>query len=472
MSKVLPRWLLPIGLGILLRFLPSPTGLSPNAWHFFALFVAVIAALIAEPLPGPAVGFIGVSIAASCVLVGKTPTEAMRWALSGFSNDTVWLIFAANLFAMGYEVTGLGRRIALVLVKTLGRRTLGLGYALALSDLVLAPFMPSNTARSAGTIYPVVKNIPPLYGSGPEDNPRKIGSYLMWTAFASTCVTSSMFLTGLAPNLLAIELASKIAHVEITWVGWLIGFLPAGILLLAAIPLLTYVFCPPEIKRGVEVSQWATNELSLLGSVTRREVTMALLAIAALVGWIAGGRWLAPVTVALAVISLMLLTKVISWGGIAANKQAWGVLVWFATLVAMADGLNSVGFLSWFANSTTSIVAPFSPIVITLAVASLFFLVHYFLASLTAHTAALLPVFLAALVLVKGLPMKPVTLMLLYSLGLMGVLTPYASGPAPIWYSSGYLPAKDFWRLGAIFGLIFLVVLLGVGLPFVLTFIR
>ena len=73
---------------------------------------------------------------------------------------------------MGYEKTGLGRRIALVLVKRLGGRTLGLGYAIALSDLALAPFTPSNTARSAGTIFPVIRSIPELYGSAPGESAR------------------------------------------------------------------------------------------------------------------------------------------------------------------------------------------------------------------------------------------------------------------------------------------------------------
>ncbi len=282
------KWVVPLALGLGLRIIPVPSGLTPNAWHFFALFAAVIAGLIAEPLPGPAVGFIGVTIAAMCTFVGKTPAEAMRWSLSGFSNDTVWLIFAANMFALGYEATGLGRRIALLLVKLLGKRTLGLGYAVALSDLLLAPFMPSNTARSGGTIYPVVKNIPPLYGSTPDHDPRKIGSYLMWTGFAITNVTSSMFLTALAPNLLAIELARKIAHVDITWTAWLVGFLPVGILLFAATPLLTYVLYPPQIKRGTEVVTWAGQELQRSGRITRREITMAILALAALVAWIFG----------------------------------------------------------------------------------------------------------------------------------------------------------------------------------------
>src|ERR1700693_2078835 len=155
----LRKWLPPLLGGLVLPLIPVPAGLTAQAWRFFALFVAVIVALITEPLPGAAIGFIGVTIAAALLLVGKTPTDAMRWALSGFSNDTVWLIFAANMFALGYELTGLGRRIALLFVKALGRRTLGLGYAIALADLALAPFMPSVTARSGGTIYPIVTSI-------------------------------------------------------------------------------------------------------------------------------------------------------------------------------------------------------------------------------------------------------------------------------------------------------------------------
>jgi len=471
-TKAAPRWAAPIVLGVLIRIAPTPAGLSPNAWHYFALFAAVITALITEPLPGAAVGLIGVSIAAVSMLVGKTPAESVRWALSGFSNDTVWLIFAATVFAIGYEVTGLGRRIALLLVKWLGNRTLGLGYAVALSDLILAPFMPSNTARSGGTIYPVVKNIPPLYGSLPDRSARKIGSYLMWTGYAITNVTSSMFLTALAPNLLAIEIARKVAKVDITWTVWMIGFLPVGLLLFATTPLLTYVLYPPEITRGGEVVRWAKDELTIIGRISRRELTMAVLAVLALAGWIKGGSWVAPVTVALSVISVMILTKVITWSDIAANKQAWGVLVWFATLVAMADGLNAVGFLKWFADRTTARLANVPQVALIVGLVAVFFYVHYLFASSTAHTAAVLPVFLAAMLTVKGLPIKAVTLMLVYSLGLLGVISPYATGPSPIWYGSGYVPTKDFWRMGFIMGSIFLVVLLAVGLPWILHFVK
>jgi hypothetical protein len=94
----------------------------------------------------------------------------------------------------------------MMLVRWLGGRTLGLGYAITLADLVLAPGTPSNTARSGGTVFPVISNIPGLYGSEPGPTARKIGSYIMWTAFAATCVTSSMFITALAPNAAALSI--------------------------------------------------------------------------------------------------------------------------------------------------------------------------------------------------------------------------------------------------------------------------
>src|SRR5215467_4820895 len=192
---------------------------------------------------------------------GFNPLNAsLSWALSGFSNSTVWLIFGAFMFALGYEKTGLGRRIALMLVKSMGRKTLTLGYAVVIADTILAPFTPSSTARSGGTIYPVIKNLPPLYDSKPDDpSMRRIGSYIMWVAIATVCVTSTLFFTGLAPNLLAKELVKKTANVELAWGAWFVAAAPAGLLLLVLVPLLAYWLYPPEVKEGAEVTEWAAK---------------------------------------------------------------------------------------------------------------------------------------------------------------------------------------------------------------------
>ena len=181
---------LPIIIAIIVAVLPTPEGLSVNAHYFFALFLGVIVGLILEPIPAALIGLTGVSFAAVFGLVGETAKASRSWALSGFSNGVIWLIFAAFMFALGYRKSGLGKRIALLLVKALGKTTLGLGYAVAFADGILAPFMPSNTARSAGTIFPIAINIPQMFNSTPDHEPRKIGAYISWVAIAATCVTS------------------------------------------------------------------------------------------------------------------------------------------------------------------------------------------------------------------------------------------------------------------------------------------
>ena len=119
----------------------------------------------------------------------------------------------------------------------------------------------------------------------------------MWTALAVTCVTSSMFLTALAPNLLAIELAQKTAKVDISWTQWFMAFAPVGILLLLAMPLLVYLVYPPEVKQGDEVPNWAAAELGKMGGLTRREVGLAVLVLLALGMWIFGGKCIDATTV-------------------------------------------------------------------------------------------------------------------------------------------------------------------------------
>lgn len=475
------KFVTPVVVMIVIALIPAPAGLPQHAWYYFALFAGVIVGLMLEPLPGGAIGLAGVTLAtllAPWVLYGPAElakpgfnpsTAAINWALSGFSNATVWLIFGAFMFALGYEKTGLGRRIALVLVKRMGRKTLTLGYAVAAADTILAPFTPSNTARSGGTIYPVIKNLPPLYDSKPDDpSMRRIGSYIMWVAIATTCVTSTLFLTGLAPNLLAKELVKKIANVELAWGAWFVAAAPAGLLLLVSVPLLAYWLYPPEVKEGAEVTEWAAKELAKLGGFTSREITLAVLVAIALVLWIFAGDYVNPTTTALVVISLMVRLNVVTWDDISKNFNAWNTLAWFATLVALAGGLSQVGFVKWFAEGIASHMAGFTPTKAILLLLVINFFIHYAFASGTAHVTAMIPVLLAVGSAVPNMNMPQLALLLCLQLGIMGIITPYGTGPSPVYYGSGYLPAADYWRMGAIFGLIFFVVFMVLTVPWVL----
>lgn len=461
MSGKTVKMILPVLVLLVLWFLPGPEGLTGSAWHFLAIFMAVVIGLIVEPVPAALVGFAGVSLVAVLGLMGSS-SDNIKWALSGFSNSVIWLIFAAFMFALGYKKTGLGKRISLIMIRYMGKSSLGLGYAVAVTDLILAPFMPSNTARSAGTIYPVASNIPLVFGSTPENEPRKLGAYICWVAIASTSVTSSMFLTALAPNLLAVDLIAKGTGAAISWTIWAKIMLPIMLPLFVATPWLVYVIYPPTQKTSAEAPAWAAEELRRQGPVTGKEILMAGLATVALALWIGGDKiGVHSTTAAIAVVSVMVLSGVITWDDVISNKAAFNVLIWFASLVAMASGLKTVGVLDWIGKSSEGYLSHLSPTLLIMAILSMFFLLHYFFASTTAHTTALMPIFLA--IAVKFVPqeqMVPFCVLLAGSLGLMGIITPYATGPSPMWYGAGYISQGRWWGLGAVFGLLYLIAIL------------
>ena len=474
--KITWKTIAPLAIWLAIYLVPVPAGLNPDQWHYFAIFAAVIAGLILESMPVGAVGLIGLTLAGVLGYVEHDPNKSLRWMLGGFSESTVWLIVGAFVFSIGYRKSGLGRRLALMLVHSLGRRTIGLGYAVAFSDLVLAPATPSNTARSGGTIYPIVSNIPRIYGSEPGPTAGKIGTYVMWTAFATTGVTSSLFLTALAPNAAALSIAKKIVNVEVGWSQWFIGFAPLGILLLILVPLLSYIVCRPEVKESPEIVEWSANELAAMGPPSRSEWIMAALVLLAMFLWICGSNptislpllgsnFINPTMVVFVVISLMLLTNVIDFDDIVRERAAWEVFFYFTSLLTLSSGLNEIGFIKWVTEGYAKPLAGLSPMVGMILLVSFFFWVHYFFSSITSHAAAVLPVVLAVGTSIPGLSVPTLTLLCVYSLGLMGVISPYATGPAPMYFGSGYIDKGDFWKFGLIFGVIYFAGLLVIVLP-------
>lgn len=472
------RWALvvkvavPLVVGAGLALLPVPHGLPANAWRYFALFVAVILWVIAEPLPPAAVALAGVVLAAISGLVYSSPTQAAAWALSGFGDHTVWLVFAAYMFSLGYTKTGLGRRIALLLIRAMGKRTLGLGYAIAFADLALTPVMPSNTARSGGTIFPVVSQIPELFESRPHDeSARKIGAYLMYTALAVTCVTSSIFLTAAAPNLLAVSLVAKTINVTISWTDWFRGFAPVGVVLFLLVPFLLYKVYPPEIKEAPDAPRWAGEELRKSGAFTRKETTLLVLAIAALAMWIMGTKYIDVTMTAILVVVLMVVLGVVSWDDVMGHKQAWTVLIWFGALLTMADGLARTKFVDWVAKSLKSTFGGFGLITAIVVLVGAFYFLRYIFASGSAAVSALLPVLLGVAVKVSGISPKTWALLFCYTIGLATIVTPFSGAVSPIYFGCGFIKSRDFWLLGLFFGSVFFVVFLLIGVPW-LTFLK
>ena len=322
-------------VGIVLWFLPVPAGLKPEAWHMFAIFVATIIGFILHPIPIGGVALIAVG------LTGFLKVLKPGEALSGFGNATIWLIVGAYMFAKGFIKTGLGRRIAYVIMSQIATSSLKLGYSLAITDFIVSPATPSNTARGGGILYPIVRSLCTAFQSEPDDGTRKkIGNYLMLSTFECDCITSSLFLTSVAPNLLVAKLAKDVTGLDITWGTYALATILPGIIALIITPYLVYKLATPELTQTPEAPQLAKDELQKMGPMSGAETTVLIAFLAALAMWATTSfTGLNATMIALVCIGFMLVRGALEWNDIITEKGAWDTLVWMGGLMSLATGL-------------------------------------------------------------------------------------------------------------------------------------
>lgn len=456
--KRILRWAVVLAAGFLILLLPRPEGVSEQGWRLLAIFVATVIGLIAQPLPMGAMTLLAITVA------GLTKTVTAEMAFSAFANPTIWLIVAAFLFSRSVVKTGLGRRIAYLFVRWFGSSSLRLGYALAGADLVVSPFIPSDTARAGGIIFPIARSLAESYDSHPGPTAQRLGAYLMQCAYHIGCTTAAIFLTSMAANPLAAKFAKDFANVDLTWNTWALASCVPAAISVGLLPWLIFRLDPPELKSTPEARAMAQRELQALGPMARQEVALVAILIAVIAGWVTQ-KWhgLHPAVIACGGVSLIVLSGVIDWDDVIGERRAWDALLWFGGLIMMAGGLNQLGVIKAFTDSLSSGLQGWSPLGALVALVLAYTYIHYGFASMTAHITALYPAFLL-LAVANGAPALVAALALAFFSNLNASLTHYGTGPAPIFFGSGYVSQVTWWRVGFVVVLFNLVVWLGLGL--------
>jgi divalent anion:Na+ symporter, DASS family len=452
------RIALSFAAGLLIWFVPVPDGVDLKAWHLLAVFVFTLTLVISNALSMGASTLLGLTAAVA------TKTLTFQMAFGGYSNEVVWLVLTAFFISQGFILTGLGRRIAYLFMGLLGKKSVGLGYGVVLSELVLAPVIPSVTARSGAILYPIIKSLSHNFHSRVEDGTaKKLGTYLVLVVFHAAAITSAMFLTAMAANPMAADLA-KYAKVQITWNNWALFAIVPGLVCLLLLPILLFWLSPPEIKNTPDALLMATAKLKEMGPMSKNEWLMLFTFLGLLFLWIFGSvLQIKATTAALLGLAFLMLVGVIQWKDLLSLTSAWDTFIWFGAFVAMAEGLNYWGITKWFGTWVAQGLGnmPWSLSFIILLL--IYFYAHYFFASSTAHVGALyLPFLLVALNL--GAPPLMTALLFGYASNLFGGLTHYGFGSAPILFGSGFVSFQEWWRIGFIVSSVNLLIWISVGL--------
>lgn len=457
---------------IVVWFIPTPTGLSSDAWHLFAIFISVIIGIIIEAMPIGAMGLLGIALVAITGVTNSLPGKNISNALAFLSSSFIWLIVLATIMSRAIINSGLGNRIAYYLLILFGKNTLGVGYALTFSEFILSPFTPSNTARCGGIMHPIMKGVANSLDSHPNDDSRlKAGRFLAMVNYNTNPITSAMFITATAPNPIIVKAVSSATNgaINLTWTVWALAMLLPGIIALIIMPLVVSLIYPPKIKKLENVKEFARNKLKEAGKMHFDEKMVIAIFAFLLIFWAKVpnylfGFGLGTTTTILVGVVVLVLTNVLKWEDVLAEKAAWSSLIWFASLVMMATYLDKLGFIGWFSeiikNNIQSLGIGTTPALIILILVYTYS--HYLFASTTAHISAMYATFYVVGISLGANPMQ-FALILAASSSIMMHLTHYATGTSPIIFSSGYIKLKEWWIIGFILSVVTLIIFFVVG---------
>jgi DASS family divalent anion:Na+ symporter len=428
-----------------------------RSWGLLAVFATTVCALMTHPIASGAVVLLAMTASTLLGLV------SIQDALLGFANTTVWLIVAAFLFARGIMQTRLGERIAYRIIRRFGGSTLRLGYSIVLADLAMAPMTPSNTARAGGILFPITLSVARAFGSEPGPTASLIGAFLMMTLYQGDLVVSAMFLTATAPNTLVAELARQSSGTELTWTRWAVAALAPGVAALVVVPFVVYRLCPPSLRDTRPAQRLAAEHLRAMGPVGRDERAMLAVFSIVLLLWLsAAWHGVSPTSIAFLGLALLLVTRVLDWQDVLAERGAWDALVWFGGLVMLAGQLDKAGLPKAFAEAAAGFVGAWPWWWALAALLVVYLYAHYAFASLAAHVTAMFPAFFAVAVGL-GAPPLLAALTLGFFSSLNAAITHYGTGPAPIVFGAGYLTQGQWWRIGFLISLVHLAIWLPLG---------
>ncbi len=453
----LTKFLLVILIGVVLYFIPAPEGVSANAWHLMAIFVATVIGLILSPYPLGAMAIFSLTVV---VVLGIVPLED---ALKGFGNSTIWMIACAFFISRGFIKTGFGRRVGYLFINKLGNSTLGLSYGLVMTDLLFAPAMPSTSARCGGIITPLFRSISEAYESTPEQGTEKrIGAFLVQCIFQCNAITCAMFMTSMAGNPMITEFAKGMGY-TITWMDWALAAIVPGLISLVVIPYVLYRFYPPELKKTPEMKALAKVKLQEMGKMTRNEWIVLAVFLFLVIFWVLGNTLNIDATlIAFIGLSFLLVSRALEWNDVIAEKEAWHTIVWFAILMTLAGQLNKLGFIPWFGNFMAETVQGMAWLPMLAVLLLVYYYIHYMMASAIAHISAMYTIFVT-IAIAAGAPAVPTVLLFAFFSNLNMSITHYSSGPAPILYGTNYVPLVTWWKIGFFMSLLIIFIWVTVG---------
>jgi len=307
----------------------------------------------------------GLVLALFGLLVELPPTVIF----SGFTQTALWTLVPAFFFGYTLQKTGLGRRIAMAVIKVCRPTYLSLIFAWVPIGIILSILTPATTVRVA-IMLPIAVQCCKLFKL---EKGSKGNSLILLTSFAMALIPGSGWLTGViwGPFIQG-QMAN--AGIIVTFSNWLevllVPVIIATILLVAG----GLVFLKPEEKLSKEAIEAVKSQT--MEKMDKNEVISAIILIAVFALSLTSNlHGLSTAIICIAAMLCFFLFGVLETKDFNAAAN-WNLVIFIAMAFSLGPIFNITGISEWLSGIVVPALAPIAgnPWLFVFVVTTFFFI--------------------------------------------------------------------------------------------------
>lgn len=459
----LPR-LLGILLGVALfcvpLLLPPPAGMPPDAWKVTAVVLLMATWWMTEAIPIAATALVPL------VLFPILDVASITAVAAPYANPLVYMLLGGFMIGLAMQRCNLHRRLALAILKVVGRKPGHLVGGFMVATAVLSMWV-SNTATAAMmlpiglSVVALLKQDDNLQARGPAANNLTV-ALLLGIAFAAG-IGGIGTLIGTPPNAVLAGFVAENSGIEISFAKWMALGIPTSIILLAlSWVVLTKVVFPVGTEDLIGVRRLLAAEQASLGPMRLAEKQVAVIFVAAALAWVLRpvvmdlfpGLALSDAGIAMIAALALFLTPedlrhnrfLLDWAS--TRDLPWNVIVLIGGGLSLGMMVQGSGLADWVGDILSRLDT--LPLIALAMLGALMALLISHVTSNTATAATLVPLAVSLALTIEAPPlMLAIPVVLACSCAFM---MPVATPPNAIIYGSNLVTVGQMARAGAVVG--------------------
>ena len=442
------RWfVIAMIIGAIMLQLPVPEGLTREGMIVLTMSLVATILFITEPVPLPTVALL--IIVAQVLLLGLSSTVVAKSLMT----DSVLFIMGSLMLAVAVVKQKLDKRIAWLIVRVTGTRTVWICTGIATVSGLLASFIGEHTV--AAMMLPVGITLITLTSQDPK-KVRNLAAVLLFSIAYGCSIAGIGTPSGGARNAIMIgywqEFFFDPAKPEtrqflISYVKWMAYAYPIFLMQLPFVTLILFSAFKPEYRDLSRAVTKLRAQVLLQGPLKLSDWVAIVIFVAVLFGWISISQAIGMGTIALIGAAAFLVAGLVRWEDVNSGVN-WGVVLLYGAAISLGLQMKNTGAAEWIAENFLAALTPFgadSGIGLWAAISVL----TTFVTNTMSNGAAVAVLGPIVLKMAQVAGESPIVLGFITSISSAFAYFTVVGTPAcTIVYASGYLKTTDFLKLG------------------------